>query len=218
MKPDRFVLRTVVVILCLFFIIILLNLYLDKEKDKFIPRDLPDTPTQMFISLLGELRYTFAAMLWMKIDHYHHEYERHLDPNHNPPLLQLTRIVTLLDPHFEDAYSVAAYDLGINFNKEKEALNSINEGIRNNPKSRLLHWGKGFLLFHFKHYSEAIPSLLTAYQESKEEVDKVNCERLLAHSYIKTGDYDKAVIFLKKILQTRSNELWAKKKLNEISK
>ncbi|MCD6310479.1 MAG: tetratricopeptide repeat protein, partial [Candidatus Eremiobacteraeota bacterium] len=212
-KKDRFVLKCILAVVILLLIVIPLNSELNRLKTSFIPDDLPDTPTQMFLSLLGELRYTLAAVLWMKCDHYHHEFEveHHGNPFKNPPMLQLMKMVTVLDPHFEQAYSVTAYDLAVSFDKKEEALKFINEGIKNNPESRLLFWDKGFILFHFQEYREAIAPLTIAFQRSTKRFDKLNSARLLAHSYLKLGDKARAKKYLKKILELSPDDFWGTK-------
>lgn len=120
------------------------------------------TPSAL-LDILGELRYTAAAVLWMKTDYYHHEYEfRGIDYRTNESLMPLIRLITILDPHFVQAYDFGAYHLAVNLKKKKESMKFLQEGITNNPEAFELVWEYGFLLYLDKKYSEALPFLMKA--------------------------------------------------------
>ncbi|MCL5037337.1 MAG: hypothetical protein M1269_09515 [Chloroflexi bacterium] len=213
---DFYILKSIIAVVVLFIIIINLNPVLDKEKMKFYPEEAVSTPTQMFLAMLGELRYTLAAVLWMKVDHYHHEVEAHEPGTTSPSVLQMTRMVTLLDPHFEQAYSVAAYNLAVKLRKKDDALQYLEEGIRNNPKTALLYWDKGFIYFHYREFAKAIPPMEIALRKITGEIDRANTARIIAHCYIKLGNEKMSEFYLKKVLEIHPGDYWASMKIKEL--
>lgn len=144
-------------------IIIFISLNADRtaqaEFDRQNYRDRP--AVTIALGALGEVRYTLAAMLWVKLDMYSHEVTT-LDPSENEPLMALIRTVTWLDPHFIQAYDLGAYILSNELKKPEEAVRFIEEGVKNNPDSFDLNWEYGFILSYNKQYSEALPYLLKA--------------------------------------------------------
>jgi hypothetical protein len=84
----------------------------------------------------GEFRIVAANLLWMKVvEHYHHQYiAQGGDWSKNQSLLPYIRMITWLDPHFVEAYDVGEGILA-QLNRDKEAKDFLDEGIRNNPHS-----------------------------------------------------------------------------------
>jgi hypothetical protein len=115
----------------------------------------------VLIALAGQFRVVFANLLWIKLDSYHHEFLAHnKDWTKNTDAVGLSRLITKLDPHFEEAYATGERML-IGMGKTKEAEAYLQEGVDNNPNSLMLHDEMGTIsaiytrdykasLFHFK--------------------------------------------------------------------
>ena len=146
-------------------IILLSGIVLDKyaEIDFENRNNTTSSNPSALLDILGELRYTAAALLWMKTDYYQHEYEyQGFDYRTNEPIMPLIRLVTILDPHFVQAYDFGAFHLAVNLKKREESIKFLQEGITNNPDAFELNWEFGFLLYYDKKYSEALPFLFKA--------------------------------------------------------
>lgn|GEM_PF-930102 len=208
--------KPTVFILLLLGLVIGLNLYLSGLRERDLAKEFSDlTPRKMLLALLGETRYTLAAYLWIKVDHYHHEYENRGEYWKNPPLLQLTRFITYLDPHFVQAYSVGGYDLALSFQQKDTGINFIKEGLTNNPDSYELNFLLGFLRFHYKEYSQAAYSLAKAFHLAKDDMDRTNCARLLAHTYDKLGKKAEMIKYVKFVLQYYPQDYWSNEQLKK---
>ena len=144
-------------------IIISAGVKLDKyAQESFKNRNVDNSPSAL-VDILGELRYTVAALLWMKTDYYQHEYEfSGKSFQTNEPIMPLIRLITILDPHFIQAYDFGAYHLAVNLKKKEESIKFIKEGLDNNPEAFELNWEYGFLCYYDKKYSEALPFLIKA--------------------------------------------------------
>lgn len=130
--------------------------------------------------LAGEFRTVFANMLWIKAENYHHEYiVNNKDWTKNDDVLGLDRIITKLDPHFEEAYAAGSMML-IGQNKMKEAKNYMEEGITNNPNSMMLHDEYGtFLARHLKDYKGSLFHLRRAYLLAPDDWHRKRLSRLV---------------------------------------
>lgn len=91
-------------------------------------------------ALAGEFRTVFANLLWIKADHYHHEFIEH-NPKwtQNKDLAGLLNLVTTLDPHFVEAYSSGALIYADGYGDNDKAVRYLREGITHNPKAWDLH-------------------------------------------------------------------------------
>ncbi len=86
--------------------------------------------------LAGEFRTVFANLMWIKADQYHHEYlEHHSDWTKDTELVGLMEMITALDPHFVEAYSVGGALYCHGARDSHKALAFLREGIANNPKA-----------------------------------------------------------------------------------
>ena len=165
-----------IIILLIFIIIIIVSaLRLDGYAKKSFDEKYANLAySSALLDIVGELRYTAAAILWVKIDIYHHEHEfRGKEIMRNAEILPLFRMVTLLDPHFIQAYDTGAFNLVVDLKKVDEGLAFLREGIRNNPDSFELNWEYGFLMYYEKKYEEALPYLLKAYENRDKTVTNI---------------------------------------------
>ena len=132
--------KIIVYLSILAIIIISSGIILDKYSEMSFKNrnntNTTDNNPSALLDILGELRYTAAAILWLKTDYYQHEYEfQGHDYRTNEPIMPLIRLVTILDPHFVQAYDFGAYHLAVNLKKNKESMKFLQEGITNNPEA-----------------------------------------------------------------------------------
>lgn len=132
------------------------------------------------LALAGEFRTVFANLLWIKAEKYHHEYmAAGEDWTQNTDLLGLNRIITKLDPHFEEAYATGARMLA-GEGKPKEARTYLELGVVHNPDSMMLHDELGTLLArHLKDYERAHYHLHRAYVLATDDWDRRRLRRLM---------------------------------------
>ena len=132
------------------------------------------------MALGGEFRTVFANLLWIKAEHYHHEFIAH-DPDwaKNTDVLGLDRLITKLDPHFDEAYASGARML-TETGKLKEARAFLEEGITNNPNSMMLHDEFGtFLARHLHDYDDSLFHLKRAYFLADDDWDRCRLGKLI---------------------------------------
>ena len=122
------------------------------------------------IALAGQFRVVFANLLWIKLDNYHHEYiAHHRDWTKNSDAVGLSRMITKLDPHFEEAYASGGRML-LGLGKVKDARDYLQEGVDNNPNSMLLHDEMGTVLaVYVKDYKPALFHFRKAYELVKND-------------------------------------------------
>ncbi|MGV8118718.1 MAG: tetratricopeptide repeat protein [Candidatus Xenobiia bacterium LiM19] len=214
-------------LLVFFFAAVMLGLLIEKMRPEHGQGVTEKSDSrQIFLSMLGEMRYTLAAFVWLKADYYHHDAEASGENwTENKSLMPLIRLVTYLDPHFVQAYDFGGYHLAVNLKKPEEGINLLQEGIRNNPGSFDLLWEMGYILSEQKRYKEAIPYLLQALPlvEQKSTMDEVAEKKLwivsrLAHGYYAEKDYDKTLQYCREWLVMKPNYNWPRQKIEEIEK
>jgi len=226
-KWENEVKKKKLVFIVFFFAAVMLGLTVEKIKPDYGRGITAKSDSrEMFLSVLGEMRYTLAAFVWLKADYYHHDAEASRQPwTENKSLMPLIRLVTYLDPHFVQAYDFGGYHLAVNLKKPEEGINLLQEGIRNNPDSFDLLWEMGYVLSGQKRYSEAIPYLLKALPlaEQKSTMDDVAEKKVwiisrLAHAYYAEKDYDKALEYCREWRLLKPNYNWPRQKIEEIEK
>lgn|GEM_PF-1330781 len=170
------------------------------------------TPMGLLMEALGEMRYTLAAYLWIKVDIYHHEMiaEGH-DWKKNTENVPMIRFVTILDPHFIAAYDFGSYHLAVDLGKGDEGIKFLAEGLKNNPGNGDLLQTMGFVNFHFKRYAQAVIYLEQALNARTTQLDHMNTLRLLTHSWIQLGEKKKALYCLRELLKMEPGMPWARK-------
>lgn len=203
------------IIILAFFLIVIIStaVILDGFAKKSFDKKYANLAySSALLDIVGELRYTAAAILWVKADIYHHELEfRGLDTVQNTDIMPLFRMITLLDPHFIQAYDTGAYSLVVNLNRVKEGLDFLKEGIRNNPDSFELSWEYGFLMFYEKDYAEALPYLIKAHDNRDNALTSVYDEHMkivwvntrIVKCYEELGKPEKAEPYRKELEEYR---------------
>lgn len=152
---------------------------LDTSMDKSRPPS--DTGQSVAVALAGQFRTVIANLLWIKLENYHHEFIAHnSDWTQNRDAMGLSRLITKMDPHFPEAYACGGRMLSGN-HREHEAIAFLEEGIKNNPNSILLHDELATLLArHVKDYDGALFHFERAYVLAKgDEFDRRRLMRLI---------------------------------------
>jgi tetratricopeptide (TPR) repeat protein len=175
------------------------------------------TQLDVFLDLLGEMRTFAARMIYVRGDLYFHVMEgQGISWRDAPDILPIYRISTLLDPHMEEAYEVAAFDLTLNFDRPTEGLEFLDEGLRYNPDSVRLYLTRAFLLFQLKRYEEVVPTAGRALQLAEEHLDALNAVRLLAHSQNRAGNLRDEVHALRIWLSLEPGDTYPITRLQEL--
>jgi tetratricopeptide (TPR) repeat protein len=142
--------------------------------------------------LLGGVRTTVAAFLWIKVDRIHDDF--YGDFSKEKELMPMYRLVTWLNPHIDEAYYIGSYML-LKYNKIKEAQKFNDEGIKMNPNSGRLELNKAqFEVSLHEDYKKAVPHLERAVllSESMNGDENLVAMQLLKTSYAKLNMHDKA--------------------------
>ena len=101
-----------------------------------------------------------ANLLWAKVvDHYHHQYlATGGDWSKNQSLLPLLRTITLLDPHFVQAYEIMGGTILPRTGHLQRGEQVLKQGIAQNPNEWELYREMAMLLSYTEHRpAEALP-------------------------------------------------------------
>lgn len=199
--------KKLIIIAVLLATVIISGVKLDSYAEQSFSERHSLNSSSALLDILGEVRYTAAAVLWMKTDYYQHEYEHEGKTlAENSAIMPLIRLITLLDPHFVQAYDFGAYHLAVNLKKHKESIAFLEEGLANNPNSFDLNWEYGFLMYKDKSYERALPYLLKAreFRSAKtpvysEWIKMVWVNTRIADCLKKTGKAKEAVFYEKEL-------------------
>lgn len=97
---------------------------------------------------LGGLRTFVAAVLWNRIDPLLHGYYNGVPLDDQTYMIPTLRLITALDPQFEQAYSLAVW-LVFKRVGEEEGIEIARSSVEENPRSGMLRTGLAqVLLFH----------------------------------------------------------------------
>jgi len=121
-----------------------------------LPPEARSAQGAVYANIAGQFRTVLANMLWMKADQYHHEFIEH-NPHwtQNRDVLPLMKMVTVMDPHFVQAYTNAAWMLGLYQNRPAEARAFLLEGLRWNPSSSEIYETLAILAWRNDHNPRA---------------------------------------------------------------
>lgn len=144
------------------------------------PADPADNVSAVY-RLAGEFRTVAANLLWIKADGYHHEFVQ-TNPHwcDNRDLLGMMKIITALDPRFEEAYSTGAYILMYGCKNPRRAVAYLNQGIAINPKSsELNHVAALVYAQKLKDPERALPYAQRAARYAEDDWNRQLTTRLL---------------------------------------
>ncbi len=131
--------------------------------------------------LAGEFRVVLANLLWIKADAYHHEFIAK-DPNwcQNKELLGLMKLITALDPRFEEAYLTGAHVLLYGYRDTPKAIAYLHQGLAANPKSQELNRLAAIVYArNLEQPARALPYARDAVRYAKDDWSARQCRRLL---------------------------------------
>jgi tetratricopeptide (TPR) repeat protein len=189
-------------IILLILISIPLQIKIDSHRQELglLGTPAPENVASSLWRFLGGVRSSLAAFLWLKIDKIHHEY--YGDLYREQELMPLYRLVTWLDPKWEDAYFVGSYMLYL-YKRSEESLLFAKEGVRMNPHSAKLRYNLGQILFLLGRYGEAEIHLKKAVLYSNDLNVKAPSLSLLTQVYRKLGKDEEAEKSWKEFLKVR---------------
>ncbi|MCD4784504.1 MAG: hypothetical protein K8T10_11840 [Candidatus Eremiobacteraeota bacterium] len=190
-----------ILILILFAIAVPLTNYLTVLRSEKFPVNLDrSVGVQIFTQMIGEVRTIIASYIYIRADMYHHERDDKIDWRKDAVTLPLHRIVTALDPKFEQAYDFGAYQLAVNFKKYPEAIKFLREGLDYNPGSFKLTFTMGDIFYYKKDYETAAKwhkKALKIALKKNNRIDIMNSLRRLYWEYRKMKNYDEAEKYIK---------------------
>ena len=155
---------------------------LDFEVSQSKPDAAVDARMSSIYALAGEFRTVFANLLWIKADHYHHEFIQH-NPDwvQNDELVGLVNLIVMLDPQFIEAYANGAYIYADGHEDPEQALAFLTKGIANNPQCRELHQIAAVMYAaRLDQPEKALPHAKLAVRYSEDEWYRSRAQRLLS--------------------------------------
>jgi tetratricopeptide (TPR) repeat protein len=153
-------------------------------------KPLTTSAAQSLTRFMGGLRSIAAAYIWLKADQIHHDFYGNLQREQE--LMPLYRLLTWLDPHFEDAYYVGSYMLFL-FGKKREGLAFAKEGVEMNPNSPKLHYNLAEIYInYFNQHDKAIKEIEEGLRHAKTPAARAYLLNLLSIAYAKKGKAKKA--------------------------
>lgn len=196
---------------------------LDRALDSYDPAEPAAGPAAGLLrSFLGNLSYQarglLSRLLYLKIDRYVHEGEKvrfgdgaiGITMAGNTEIVPLYGLITYLDPHFIEAFSLGGNHLIYGLAKHQEGLALLEAGVELNPEDPLTSELLGQIAVHhsadLNRPAEAIPYLLRAYElRSRLGAEEVPrgfvfatdlLAGLLAVNYFRAGDRTRALGWL----------------------
>jgi len=161
------------------------------------------------------VRDTIVDALWVKSDEYWHQQnpKEEYQPQNMDPILSICGMVIELDPHYTEAYSVAAW-LSLQQGKDKQALDFYQQGIEHNPNSYELphELGLQYYMLHKHDPKAALPYL----KRAAELPSPIPMKRTYAHVLTRAGKFQEAAAEWRKILKQDPNDPIAPKELAKL--
>ena len=109
----------------------------------------PKDTAQSILDVLGGVRETFAAYLWVKTDNIFHGFLGE-DIASDGPIFPYFWLITRLDPHYVEAYYFASWML-CRYGKVQEGFDMALDGVRNNPDSEILQKNLADIYLFYMH-------------------------------------------------------------------
>lgn len=157
-------------------------------------------PSQFVAGAVIGFREVVAGLLWIRANDFFHS-------GNYEAIIPLTRMVTWLDPHQIDVYSVGAWHLAYNMTDSQSradrrlllpAIKFLEEGIENNPNIFDLYFEEGFTMYYWKKsdYSKSVYWL----NEATKRNPPFFVHTQLAHAYERNGEIEKEIEQWKKCI------------------
>ena len=156
---------------------------------------------QLLASVAG-LREMVAGILWVQSDEFFHT-------GQFDAILPVIRLVTWLNPRQIEVYSTGAWHIGYNFTDEQNrsdrryiplALRLLDDGVTNNPDTYELFHNMGWM--YYNKIDDDYPKAVKWFEQSVTKPDVLPAlKSILANSYQRTGEVDKALDWYWKLQQ-----------------
>lgn len=147
-----------------------------------------------FAYLTG-IRTFAAAVIWNRIDPIYHEYYGDLPLSDQTQSLPMIKLVTLLAPDFEDAYSVGAW-IVVQRGLVDEGIELAKQGVENNPASGILRTNYAQILWAFADdQEEALKQADIAFSEEvvwRDLFEQHNSYAILRTLFKDNGEIEKS--------------------------
>lgn len=196
----------ILVLVLLLPAMVMLQAAIDPQRKQFLPeREVVSSvvadvgnnpvvlPSQFVAGAIIGFREVIAGLLWVRANDFFHtgNYEA---------VVPLTRIITWLDPHQIDVYSVGAWHLAYNFVDSQSradrrylipAIKFLEEGVQNNPHLWDLYFEQGFTMYLWKKqdYARSVYWL----KEAAKRDPPFYVHTQIAHALERNGQVDAAV-------------------------
>ncbi|MHB2017143.1 MAG: tetratricopeptide repeat protein [Candidatus Xenobia bacterium] len=169
------------------------------------------------LAMVGDLRTVLARLVWLQVDVYHHVIQAQGGGyNQERDVLPLLKLVTMLDPDFEEAWDVAAWHLVVGLHRTAEGLATLRAGLRHRPNSPELRFVYALLLYKTKHYRACAPAAEAAAAVAPQSTTRLECLRLAAWSREKSGDVSGARAEWSRVLLLSPHDGLAREALNRL--
>ncbi len=159
------------------------------------------SPEHLPAALAG-FRELLAGILWIRADTFFHE-------GNFDAVIPIIRLVSWLDPHNIDVFSVGMWHIGYNFTDQEHrsdrryipcALALGEEGARKNPHTYEMFFELGWMWHHKidDDYSQAVKWM----EDANRHEDILFARRsMLSHAYLRNGEPEKALHHYHQLLQ-----------------
>lgn len=143
----------------------------------------------VLLDLLGEGRTMLARLLWFKMDLMHEQLDDFGIPVfQQKEVVPILRMVTYLDPYFEDAYDTLAYQLYKGFQQTEKAIELVEEGLKFSPESFELNWRRAFFAEKQQDWLTALKYSNLAYKLAREDMQLLATYRCLYRCAVHLND------------------------------
>lgn len=178
-------------------------------------------PGQFLVATFSGFKDVISGALWVRADEFFHrgDYDN---------IIPLVRLVTWLDPHNIDIYTTGAWHMDYNFTDEAQRSDKRNiplsialleDGIAKNSDRWDLYFELGWVHYNRKleDYENSLKYIKMACEHDGYDSNTGKriprpefVDRMLAHAYESTGDYDNAIKYWQ-VAMERSEALVGKK-------
>ena len=152
------------------------------------------SPDQILVALAG-FRELLGGILWVKADAFFHE-------GNFDAVVPLIRLVSWLDPHNIDVFSVGMWHIGYNFTDQEHrsdrryipcALALGEEGAAKNPHTYEMFFELGWMWHH--KIDDDYPKAVKWMKEANHRPDILFARRsMLSNAYLRNGEPEKALM------------------------
>ncbi len=136
-------------------------------------------------SFVGQMRGVAADILWLRVNEYVHQRRimgGDLVRADDEAMMPFVRLITWLNPHFVEAYSLGGQWLAFHFDHPREAAALYEEGIRNNPRDPGLREGAAWVYWKLdKNYAKAVQRASEAAGVAGDDIGRFHALWLKAH-------------------------------------